>query len=198
MSENATPNPSRPAAPPKKVVSPLVIVLIILGGVGLLGCLVIALLIAILLPALGAARDTARLMADQSNLRQIAVAAIAYASDHDNVMPPHPAMLSQYLWDPGVYDSPIDPNAALIDTTLPDIINEPSYRLGDYVFITIDQSFDQITNPNATVYAYTAKLSDDQDKRSVVFIDGHVETLDDEALKKRLPAEVDMTAHDDY
>lgn len=178
--------------------STLAIVLIVLGGVGLLSCIVIALLIAILLPALGAARQTARAVADQSNLRQIGVGMAAYAADNDDAVPPHPTMIYQYFGDPIVFDSPIDPGTPTMDIATPDILNEPSYRLGDYVFITIDGSWNQITDPGSTVYAYTARITDGQIMRSVLFMDGHTETLDDTSLQKRLPVDIDLTAHDDY
>ena len=48
---------------------------------------IIALLIGILLPALGAARKSARLTVCASNARQLAIAANAYLTDHDGVTP---------------------------------------------------------------------------------------------------------------
>ncbi len=48
---------------------------------------IIALLIGILLPALGAARETARSAACSSNLRQMGVANMAYAADHGGAIP---------------------------------------------------------------------------------------------------------------
>ncbi len=48
---------------------------------------IIALLIGILLPALGAARSTARSIACQSNLRQLAIAANTYATDENGFLP---------------------------------------------------------------------------------------------------------------
>ena len=48
---------------------------------------IIALLIGILLPALGAARESARGMSCLSNLRQMAIASTTYAVDHDGFLP---------------------------------------------------------------------------------------------------------------
>ena len=50
---------------------------------------IIALLIAILLPALGAARESARKSQCLSNQRQLGIAQSAYATDHDDWLPPH-------------------------------------------------------------------------------------------------------------
>lgn len=49
---------------------------------------IIALLIAILLPALGAARESAKRIQCLANLRQLSTAAIAYSADNDGSMPP--------------------------------------------------------------------------------------------------------------
>lgn len=49
---------------------------------------IIALLIGILLPALGAARKTAKLSTCTSQLRQMGIATYGYANDYDGVMPP--------------------------------------------------------------------------------------------------------------
>ncbi|RME01926.1 MAG: DUF1559 domain-containing protein, partial [Bacteroidetes bacterium] len=49
---------------------------------------IIALLVGILLPALGAARRTAQSMVCLSNLRQIGVGVAGYASDYDSATPP--------------------------------------------------------------------------------------------------------------
>jgi prepilin-type N-terminal cleavage/methylation domain-containing protein len=54
---------------------------------------IIAVLIAILLPALNRARDSARGVACASNLRQIGVAAAMYLQDNDNMLP----LASYYL-----------------------------------------------------------------------------------------------------
>ncbi|MFA9479337.1 type II secretion system protein [Phycisphaerales bacterium AB-hyl4] len=49
---------------------------------------IIALLIAILLPALGAARESAKTIQCGSNLRQVGIALIMYADDHHGHLPP--------------------------------------------------------------------------------------------------------------
>lgn len=49
---------------------------------------IISLLVAILLPALGRARDTARQVLCGSNARQLHLAATAYAQDYDGYFPP--------------------------------------------------------------------------------------------------------------
>lgn len=48
---------------------------------------IIALLIGILLPALGAARKTAQNAVCMSNLRQLGIASVAYGDDHDGYLP---------------------------------------------------------------------------------------------------------------
>ncbi len=50
---------------------------------------IIALLISILLPALSAARRSARAVKCQSNVRQLAIAAFTYAGDYDELLPVH-------------------------------------------------------------------------------------------------------------
>lgn len=50
---------------------------------------IIALLVGILLPALGAARKAAHTAQCLSNLRQVGIASLAYANDYDERVPPH-------------------------------------------------------------------------------------------------------------
>ena len=49
---------------------------------------IIALLVSILLPALGSAREAARMTVCSTNLRSVGMAIIYYADDNDNVLPP--------------------------------------------------------------------------------------------------------------
>ena len=48
---------------------------------------IIALLIALLLPALSSARQTARNTQDMSNIRQMGMAMVSYATDRDGELP---------------------------------------------------------------------------------------------------------------
>ena len=59
---------------------------------------IIALLIGILLPALGAAREAAQSAACKSNLRQIGVAVTSYATDYRGLIPP-PEHGVPNIWD---------------------------------------------------------------------------------------------------
>ncbi len=59
---------------------------------------IIALLIGILLPALGAARDSARDMQCLSNLRQIGIGIYAYSMDYDLELPPAFSQAHQTDW----------------------------------------------------------------------------------------------------
>src|SRR5262245_2408677 len=66
---------------------------------------IIALLIAILLPAIGAARQNARNTVDCSDIRQMAMAMTLYANDYKDVLPPGDAPASTgttlvWLYDP--------------------------------------------------------------------------------------------------
>ncbi|MCH8507235.1 MAG: prepilin-type N-terminal cleavage/methylation domain-containing protein [Phycisphaerales bacterium] len=60
---------------------------------------IIALLIGILLPAIGKARDTARNVLSQTNMRQLNQGANNYAADHND-------RIFSYTWKPGVHDMP--------------------------------------------------------------------------------------------
>ena len=61
---------------------------------------IVALLISILLPALSAARDSARAMICLSDQRQCVIAAVSFSSDYNEVLPPpwlYPVADNQYL-----------------------------------------------------------------------------------------------------
>jgi prepilin-type processing-associated H-X9-DG protein len=94
---------------------------------------IIALLIGILLPALGAARKTGRQVSCQSQLRQIGIAIETYAVDHHEVIPAaywRGDQRNHYTWDDAIRDrlgSPLD-RASLMS-------NGISHALGSPMFI---------------------------------------------------------------
>lgn len=120
MTQNPTP-PQTPdpgydpyAPPPKKGMSGLVIGLIVGGGVLVLGTCACAILIGIMLPALGKARQTALQLKSSSSMRQVITAMTTYADDNRSYYPPQSGwkdLLTDggYL-DPAVFDSFEDPD----------------------------------------------------------------------------------------
>jgi prepilin-type N-terminal cleavage/methylation domain-containing protein len=89
----------RPAASPSARRKPRAFTLVeLLAAVGIIG-----LLIAILLPSISRVRESARRTTDLSNLRQLALACVVYASDNDGVLPVGreagaPANADDYTW----------------------------------------------------------------------------------------------------
>lgn len=82
---------------------------------------IIALLIAILLPALGSARDAARLVLCQSNQRQIGLGVAVYLQEHDDVFPssdnPTGGSDGSVMWKGRIHKTmglPIDPISTLL------------------------------------------------------------------------------------
>jgi prepilin-type N-terminal cleavage/methylation domain-containing protein len=79
----------------------LVELLVVIGIIGLL--------IAILLPSLGKARDQARRVACLSNLRQLTIAAITYAGENKGVMPraSYERVMLPYEWREQTFVNPL-------------------------------------------------------------------------------------------
>jgi hypothetical protein len=102
---------------------------IILSALGVLMLLLSPILVAILLPAIATARGQARAVMCMNNLRQITMAAHAYAADRDNSLPPPdswPEKLLPYIGSEDLLNDPSDTaagravamNAALDDMHL--------------------------------------------------------------------------------
>lgn len=73
---------------------------------------IIALLIGLLLPALGKARDTARMAVCLSNQRQIGMALMAYVENNNEYMPRESGFSEQLANPPPNYNPPLNPTWA--------------------------------------------------------------------------------------
>ncbi|MEM1164864.1 MAG: prepilin-type N-terminal cleavage/methylation domain-containing protein [Planctomycetota bacterium] len=90
---------------------------------------VIALLIGLLLPALGRSRENAQLLLSQGNLRQIGVLVVAYTIDHDDFAPPS-----------GFNPDPLKASAGDENNN-----NSWAYRLADHAFtVEVSEAFGSV------------------------------------------------------
>jgi len=121
---------------------------------------------AIALPAMARARVTARRVASMNNLKQMGLAVLMYAQDHDNKLPDDLKTLEKYGVTGRVLESPRKPN----DFTGPSYIYIPGQSTS--------------TDPqNIVAYENPAFL---EDGTNAVFLDGHVEFLKPEAFREKL------------
>ena len=133
-----------------------------------------------------------------SNLRQINIAMQAYAVENESLLPMHPRDAVEFSgYDPddigAVYLNPYQEGDELIDRGDGDGI---AVRYGGYVFVNLGLNLEEIEKPAELVLAYTAKVSEKQTTRGVQFVDGHVESWEEEKLRAVLPKGVDVDALD--
>jgi competence protein ComGC len=82
---------------------------------------VVALLLAMLIPALGRAKDHAKLVSCKSNLRCISSGALMYADDHEGLLPLDDMLGPGYMGAKGVYvDNPHDELIQGVEKYVPD------------------------------------------------------------------------------
>ncbi|MEM7682688.1 MAG: hypothetical protein AAF288_12085 [Planctomycetota bacterium] len=112
----------------------------------------------VMLPALGAARETARQVEDLSDLRQIGLGVALYANDHRGDLPDNLAQVDEYM-------NGFQPRNPVI-------------------YVKPAENIDQVRDAAGTILAYT--LSDHGDTAAVVFVDGHAERLQVWDLEDRL------------
>lgn len=80
---------------------------------------IIGILAGMLLPALGRAKETAKRVACVNNLRQLGIATILYADDHENKFPPRQVGAEPGAWATTLYDGYKDLRVLLCPTDSP-------------------------------------------------------------------------------
>ncbi len=131
---------------------------------------IIAVLAAILLSVLGSTKQQANVLKTTSNMKQMGVAMLLFANDHDQLLPNRvsdgvtnqdkwPALLASYAGNVQVYVSPI-----------PDVAGRPSYKVTDPTLLTSSAAnytsymynglndVGGLTNPNVAVRLNTIGL----------------------------------------
>ena len=88
MSQGTFPPPANPYPAPRGGTSTMTIVLIILGVVFLIGVLVCGVMAALLIPAVGAAREAAKRVQDSNSLKQVALGLHNYYDTFKNMPAP--------------------------------------------------------------------------------------------------------------
>lgn len=146
---------------------------IIAGSVTTLMVCVIGGLVAILLPALGQARQVARHVHAQTNLSQIGMAIAMYASDHKDAFPPQE-------W-----------KAALVPAYTNDgVFARVGSDLGGDAFIYAIQykRLSDVPQPGRTIVAYETPPCTMRGRVLVLYVDGSVRTVSEAELTAGLAA----------
>ena len=152
------------------------------GVSGLTLLLNLAMIVLILIPALRAARESAQMAQEMSQLREIGSAFYAYAADNKDLCPPHASELLIYVSDPGVFTAPpADPTNTVLPGVGPgDDFTQP-YTYGSFTFTPLAGiRTSQILEPSTTIIAYSDQPRGVSDEyRAVLFGDGHIERIDE-------------------
>jgi len=140
----------------------------------------VALLGAMLMPALSQARTAARGAACMSNLRQLGLCLALYANEHRGVFPESLDELLPYTGTGQVFVCPADENPIATAGGL-----RTSYRyLGGF-------SMDQL-GPDLMI-AFD-KEGNQAGRRNVLFVDGHVQQLSEDEFQRRLQRDLQSFA----
>lgn len=157
--------------------------------------------VGVMLPALGSARAAARDAQAMSNARQLAVAAMSYAADHDGQFPQDIALLSDYVWGPDVWIAPNSKRAQQPPFNFDDWEDERQHKFirknSSYILVPV-ANMDELRRPNETIVFF--QRTDDApglDKFAVTFADGHVEMFGNRAqMKQQLKKQTDKTVEE--
>jgi len=148
------------------------IIAIILGGLLLLAVPCAGLLIGIMLPALGKARQAAFQVLSESNVREITAGLHTYASTYDDALPPPGTDWEALLVDKGWASS---------ESFHPRQWTEP----GAAYFLVPIGRFADVENPSTTPLVYEHPDLN-RDGVTVGFVDGHVDFVSDETFESMM------------
>jgi len=131
---------------------------------------------------------------DLSQARQIGVALYFYMTEHEDIFPIEPGLIIAYsgAQTDRFFATPIRPYQGDFRPIERSDPGSRAERYGDYVFLMGGVSITEIRQPSETIMAYTAKVSEDQERRSLLYADGHVESVVEEAFREVVPPEVDV------
>ena len=143
------------------------------------------LMVGITLPALGAARTSARQAQSMSNLQQIAMGLHIFAEDHRGSLPPDLASLEPYLNQrKNVLRSPSAPDVAQAVPPHGEGRNDQQRKAArmrmwsSYVLIPWNRFLNDIDKPSETVAAFEKPgHAASPPQLAVAFLDGHVKTM---------------------
>jgi hypothetical protein len=124
----------------------------------------------IMMPALAHAREQARQTVSMSNLKQLGLAVIMYADDHDGKLPDNLEQAKQYYRDSKILESPLKPK---------------DFAGPSYIYVS-GQSMNE-KSPATQIVAYE-NPEYCKDTIITLFLDGHVEKMPRERFLEALKA----------
>lgn len=133
---------------------------LIMGCVSLIMIPIMAIILAMLLPAIATAREQARRVACASNEKQLALACVIYAQDYDGLLPQSFDQLSKYgVTSDKLLKCPSDPDAA-----------GSSYEL-----MLAGRKLNEIKEPSTTPLVTESPGNHHGRGSNVAYADGHVQ-----------------------
>jgi hypothetical protein len=155
-------------------------------------------LVGILLPALGSARQSARQVQSMSNLRQVLVAMHNYAADHDRTFPTQTGDLIRlgYLPDPAVFVSPASGKQPPWNFGELDEARQARWvrENSSYILIPVVGGFDDVPQPATHILLFERpEDAANPGKIALGYADGHAEMREAWEAFELIEAQTGMT-----
>ncbi len=157
----------------------------------------ICIFFAIVIISIPHAREAKPDLHEVNKLRLFWTAAYTYADENADLLPPFPYYLMAFAHETesqrDLFSSPYRKHQTqLVVRRLNDDL---AVRYGDFVFLELGTNIFEL-QPSSAILAYSARISDDQTLRSVLFADGRVERMDEQKFRAALSPDVDIDALD--